>query len=141
MDNSERAQLYKKAIKKYKDRTFQVIGAALEVHSNLGCGFMEAVYEEAFRKELEFMNIPFEEQKTIPIYYKGELLNQYYVADFVCYGDIIVELKAVSELQKIHEAQVINYLKTTGFEVGLLFNFGSESLEKKRFFNIYHNSI
>ena len=133
MDNSERAQLYKEAIKKYKDRTFQVIGAALEVHSNLGCGFMEAVYEEAFRKELEFMNIPFEEQKTIPIYYKRELLNQYYVADFVCYGDIIVELKAVSELQKIHEA--------TGFEVGLLFNFGSESLEKKRFFNIYHNSI
>ncbi len=89
MDNSERAQLYKEAIKKYKDRTFQVIGAALEVHSNLGCGFMEAV----------------------------------------------------SELQKIHEAQVINYLKATGFEVGLLFNFGSESLEKKRFFNIYHNSI
>ena len=125
MDNSERAQLYKEAIKKYKDRTFQVIGAALEVHSNLGCGFMEAVYEEAFRKELEFMNIPFEEQKTIPIYYKRELLNQYYVADFVCYGDIIVELKAVSELQKIHEAQVINYLKATGFEVGLLFNFGS----------------
>ena len=140
MDNSERALLYKEAIKKYKDRTFQVIGAALEVHGNLGCGFMEAVYEEAFRKELEFMNIPFEEQKTIPIY-KGELLNQYYVADFVCYGDIIVELKAVSELQKIHEAQVINYLKATGFEVGLLFNFGSESLEKKRFFNIYHNSI
>ena len=89
----------------------------------------------------EVMNIPFEEQKTIPIYYKRELLNQYYVADFVCYGDIIVELKAVSELQKIHEAQVINYLKATGFEVGLLFNFGSESLEKKRFFNIYHNSI
>ena len=89
MDNSERAQLYKEAIKKYKDRTFQVIGAALEVHSNLGCGFMEAV----------------------------------------------------SELQKIHEAQVINYLKATGFEVGLLFNFGSESLENKRFFNIYHNSI
>ena len=89
----------------------------------------------------EAMNIPFEEQKTIPIYYKRELLNQYYVADFVCYGDIIVELKAVSELQKIHEAQVINYLKATGFEVGLLFNFGSESLEKKRFFNIYHNSI
>ena len=140
MDNSERALLYKEAIKKYKDRTFQVIGAALEVHGNLGCGFMETVYEEAFRKELEFMNIPFEEQKTIPIY-KGELLNQYYVADFVCYGDIIVELKAVSELQKIHEAQVINYLKATGFEVGLLFNFGSESLEKKRFFNIYHNSI
>ena len=141
MNNSERALLYKEAIKKYKDRTFQVIGAALEVHSNLGCGFMEAVYEEAFRKELEFMNIPFEEQKTIPIYYKGELLNQYYVADFVCYGDIIVELKAVSELQKIHEAQVINYLKATGFEVGLLFNFGSESLEKKRFFNIYQDSI
>ena len=141
MDNSERALLYKEAIKKYKDRTFQVIGAALEVHGNLGCGFMEAVYEEAFRKELEFMNIPFEEQKTIPIYYKGELLNQYYVADFVCYGDIIVELKAVSELQKIHEAQVINYLKATGFEVGLLFNFGSESLEKKRFFNIYQDSI
>ena len=101
MDNSERALLYKEAIKKYKDRTFQVIGAALEVHGNLGCGFMEAVYEEAFRKELEFMNIPFEEQKTIPIYYKGEL----------------------------------------GFEVGLLFNFGSESLEKKRFFNIYQDSI
>ena len=64
--------------------------------------------------------------------------NHYYLN---LYGDIIVELKAVSELQKIHEAQVINYLKATGFEVGLLFNFGSESLEKKRFFNIYHNSI
>ena len=110
MDNSERAQLYKEAIKKYKDRTFQVIGAALEVHSNLGCGFMEAVYEEAFRKTL-----------TDP--------------------ECVREHDNVSELQKIHEAQVINYLKATGFEVGLLFNFGSESLEKKRFFNIYHNSI
>ena len=136
-----KAQLYQEAIRKYKDETFQVIGAALEVHKNLGCGFLEAVYEEAFMKELGRMAIPFQEQKTIPIYYKGELMNQYYVADFVCFGDIIVELKAVSELQKIHEAQVINYLKATGYEVGLLFNFGAESLEKKRFFNIYHDSI
>jgi len=116
--------------------TYNIIGAALEVHKQLGCGFLEAVYSEALELELSARSIPFEREKMLSLVYKGQMLKQYYVADFVCYGSVIVELKAVSKLESIYDAQVLNYLKATNMEVGLLLNFGEESLVKKRLFNL-----
>jgi GxxExxY protein len=117
----------------YKRETYNIIGAAMEVHSVLGCGFLEPVYQEAFSLELKSRNIPFEKEKQIQIIYKGTALTKYYIADFVCYNKIIVELKALSSLVSEHESQVLNYLKATELKVGLLINFGNESLEYRRF--------
>ena len=116
----------------YKDETYKIIGAAMEVHKELGCGFLESVYQEAFEIELQKQNIPYEREKLLNIYYKGIKLNKRYSADFVCYDKIVVELKALSALTTDHEAQVLNYLKVTGLKLGLLFNFGSRSLQYKR---------
>ncbi|MEZ4710835.1 MAG: GxxExxY protein [Caldilineaceae bacterium] len=118
----------------YASETYKIVGAAIEVHRTLGSGFLEAIYQEAC--EIEFLNrqIPFVAQKELPVQYKGHTLNRYYVADFVCYEKIIVEIKALSELTTKEDAQVLNYLKATGLRVGLLFNFGSiGQLERKRF--------
>ena len=104
----------------------------MEVHKHLGCGFLEPVYQEALEKEFISQKIPCKREMELPIYYKQERLNKYYQADFVCYDKIIVELKALSELTSQHEAQVLNYLKATGFELGLLINFGQTSLQYKR---------
>ena len=104
----------------------------MEVHKELGCGFLESVYQEAFEIELQKQNIPYEREKLLNIYYKGIKLNKRYSADFVCYDKIVVELKALSALTTDHEAQVLNYLKVTGLKLGLLFNFGSRSLQYKR---------
>lgn len=114
-------------------RTYAIIGAAMEVHRQLGCGFLEAVYQAALAIELEARAIPFQKETELPVFYKGQRLACDYRADFVCFESVIVELKAVSELTGVHEAQVINYLKATGLEVGLLINFGAESLGYKRF--------
>jgi len=116
----------------HKEETYQIIGAAMEVHSKLGSGFLEAVYQEALTIEFEKREIPFEREKKLEIKYKDQTLSKYYEADFICYDKIIVETKAINELSGIHEAQVINYLKATGLKIGLLINFGSESLEHKR---------
>ncbi len=124
----------------YNERTFQIVGAAMEVHKTLGRGFLEAVYAEALAIELEARHIPFEREKKIQIFYKNRPLSQYYVADFFCYGSIIVELKAVESLLPQHSAQVINYLKATNKEVGVLLNFGDNSLVHKRFYNYINNS-
>ena len=113
-------------------RTYKIIGAAIEVHKELGCGFLEAVYQEALGREFRVQGIPNEAQPTIQIYYKGQPLDKTYQPDFVCYGEVIVEIKALAELTGIEEAQLINYLKATGLKVGLLINFGSKSLEYKR---------
>ena len=104
----------------------------MEVHSELGCGFLEAIYQEAL--ELSFMDteIPFEREIQLDVYYKGRQLNKKYFADFICFDEIIVELKAVNKLSDVHYAQVLNYLKATGKRVGLLVNFGAKSLEYKR---------
>lgn len=114
------------------ERTYRIIGAAIEVHKELGCGFLEAVYQEALERELSAQEIPFKSQAIIRIAYKGKPLGKTYQADFVCYNEIIVEIKAISSLSGIEEAQLINYLKATGLNVGLLINFGAKSLEYKR---------
>ena len=114
-------------------RTFALIGAAMEVHRILGPGFLEAVYQEAFGKELLRRDIPFRMEVELPVFYKGEKLSTAYRADFVCYDSIVVELKAVKQLTIIEEAQVLNYLKATGFGVGMLFSFGAASLQHRRF--------
>jgi len=104
----------------------------MDVHSTLGCGFLEAVYQEALLIELRKRGIPTKKEVKLEINYKGQTLSKYYEADFICYDKIIVEIKALSELSGIDEAQIINYLKATGLKIGLLINFGAESLEHKR---------
>ena len=117
----------------YKDEVYAISGAAIEVHKELGSGFLEAVYQEALEIELQSRGIPFESQKSLPILYKGRLLKREYIADLVCYGKIIVELKSIKELSEKEEAQTLNYLKAAGLRVGLLINFGSHGqLERKR---------
>jgi len=112
----------------HKDETYSVIGAAMEVHNVLGCGFLEAVYQEALEMEFNDRGIPYVAQKELPVFYKGRKLNKVYIADFVAYNKIIIEIKALAELTSRETAQLMNYLKATGSEVGLLLNFGAEKL-------------
>ncbi len=114
------------------DTTGRIIGAAMEVHSTLGCGYLEAVYQEALLLEFVARGIAFEAQPSLSLAYKGKVLNQMYRPDFIVEGKVVVELKALSRLTSTEEAQLINYLKGTGAEVGLLLNFGTKSLEWKR---------
>jgi len=114
-------------------QTYAIIGAAMEVHRELGCGFLEAVYQEALAIELAAREIDHQPQVELPISYKGKRLEAKYRADFVCFDSVVVELKALPGLTGIEEAQIINYLKATGLETGLLVNFGKQSLEFKRF--------
>lgn len=116
----------------FKNESYDLIGAAMAVHSELGCGFTEPIYQEAFEKELLWRRIPFEREKNFKVYYKGVELSKRFVPDFLCYGKIIVELKAVSELNGEHHAQVYNYLKASNLNLGLLINFGRTSLDYKR---------
>ena len=104
--------------------SYQTIGACFEVYKEKGCGFLEAVFQECLELELRLQRISFETQKVIPLTYKGHPMVQTYKADLVCYGKVLVELKAVSELADEHRAQVLNYLHATGFRLGLLVNFG-----------------
>lgn len=117
----------------FKEEVFKIVGAAIEVHRELGSGFLEPVYQEAMAIELASCSIPFEAQRALQILYKGHRLKKEYVPDFVCYQQIIVELKALAQLSSIEEAQALNYLKATGFRVALLLNFGSRGkLEWRR---------
>lgn len=117
----------------YKDESYKIVGAAFKVYNGLGHGFLEAVYQEALEIEFQKQGIPYEREKELKITYAGVELKQTYKADFVCYGKIIVELKAVSELADAHRSQVYNYLHATGYKLGLLLNFGcSDELEKER---------
>ena len=116
----------------FKEESYKIIGAAMEVHRQLGCGFIEAVYQEALEKEFQLRGIPYEREKELNITYKGETLSKTFKADFVCYGKIIIELKSVRELMDEHFAQIYNYLRASSLDLGLLINFGEASLEYHR---------
>ena len=129
----EQAEVPKARSLLLREEVFAIYGAAIEVHKCLGSGYLEAVYQEALEIELGRSGVPFESQKPLAIRYKDVLLTKGCVADPVCYGKILVELKASTRLTTIDEAQLLNYLKATGFRVGLLINFGSSgTLERKR---------
>ena len=117
---------------KYSDETYQIIGAAMEVHKTIGCGFTEPLYQEAFEQELQLRSIPFQREKSFHVTYKGKELKKEFRPDFVCFDKIIVELKAVGDFADEHFAQVYNYLKATGMSLGLLINFGKKYLDYKR---------
>ncbi len=117
-----------------KEEVYQIVGAAMDVYYTLGRGFLEPVYQEALAIELCRRGIPFEAQKPLKIQYKGMELKKQYFADFVCFEQIIVEIKACEDLTGRDEGQILNYMKATRMRIGLLFNFGSQSrLEWKRY--------
>ena len=117
----------------YGKESYDIVGAAFEVYNKLGHGFLEAVYQETLEIELQRQGIPYEREKELTITYDGVELKQTYKADFVCYGKIIVELKAVNALDDAHRSQVYNYLRATNYKLGLLLNFGCpDELEKER---------
>lgn len=118
----------------YKDLTGKIIGAALEVHSTLGCGFLESVYEEALAVEFDLHGIPFKRQKSLDVFYKGKFVK-HFVSDFFVDKVILVELKAVRKLTPVDLAQLLSYLKATDLKIGLLLNFGAHSLRYKRVVN------
>jgi GxxExxY protein len=112
----------------FKDESYRIMGACFEVYKEMGCGFVEPVYQECLEVELAARGIPFMAQSELAVRYKGRVLKQTYCPDFVCFDGIIVEIKAVSELHDNHRAQVHNYLKATGLRLGLLVNFGHHPL-------------
>ena len=115
----------------YKELSYLIVGAAMEVHRELGWGFLEAVYENALCHEFRLRNIPFERQVEIPVFYKGVKLSTY-SADIIVENKVIVEIKAVSTLVDRHLAQTLHYLAGTGLKLGILINFGAQSLETRR---------
>lgn len=117
-----------------KDEVFEIIGAAMEVYYHLGRGFLEPVYQEALEVEMEHRHVPFEGQFQLTINYKGTPLDKKYVADMLCYDQVLVELKVLERLGAREQAQILNYMKATQKQVGLLINFGSAvKLEWKRY--------
>jgi GxxExxY protein len=115
----------------HKELSYAIVGAAMEVHRELGSGFLEAVYQKALAYELARCSIPFEEQPLLPVYYKDQLVGEY-KADFVIDGKIVLELKAVSALNAAHQAQALHYLAATKLPLAILINFGAPTLETKR---------
>jgi GxxExxY protein len=116
----------------FKNECFKIIGSCMEVHKSLGAGFLEAVYQEALTLEFIEADIPFIREKVLDVRYKGQLLEKKYVADFLCFDEVIVELKAMEGLNPDHLSQVLNYLKACDKKIGLLINFGTRSLQYKR---------
>ena len=116
-----------------KEEVYRIVGEAMEVHGQLGAGFLEAIYQEAMEMELTERQIPFEPRKDLIVEYKGRPLLKKYIADLLCFGQIVVEIKAIDQLTGVDEAQLLNYLRATGCRVGLLINFGKVGkLEWKR---------
>jgi len=117
----------------YKQESYNIVGAAMKVYNTLGHGFLESVYQEALEIEFDRAEIQFESEKLLKVYYDGIKLSKTFKADFVCYDNIIVEIKAIQSLDDASRSQVFNYLHVTGFKLGLLFNFGNSSkLEYER---------
>ncbi len=114
-------------------RTYAIIGAAMAVHTQLGCGYLEAVYQESLAIEMESREIPFACEVELPVWYRGQRLDATYRVDFVCFDSVIVEVKALSALTGGSESQVINYMKASKSTVGLLLNFGARSLQYERY--------
>jgi len=108
----------------YKEESYGLMGACFEVYKEMGCGFLEAVYQECLCLEFGLQDIPFQSQIELRLSYKGNYLSQKYVPDFICHEKIVLEIKAITKLDDIHRAQVHNYLKATGYKLGLLVNFG-----------------
>jgi GxxExxY protein len=124
MEHEIQEQLEKYENILYKDECYGIQGAIFEVYREMGCGFLEAVYQECLEKELARKGIPFQSQAQLNLNYKVERLNQTYKPDFICHGKIIIEIKAIKDIGDEHRAQVFNYLKSTGIRLGLLVNFG-----------------
>lgn len=123
---------YNEANLLFKEESYQNIGAAMEVHRELGCGFVEPIYQEALEKEFILRMIPYEREKELTVNYKGDILTKTFRADFICYNKIILELKAVKEFSDEHYAQIYNYLRASRMDLGLLINFGTVSIEFQR---------
>jgi GxxExxY protein len=121
--NREKRETHEKVL--FPDECYAIQGAVFDVYREVGCGFLESVYQECLEREFRLRQLPFEAQKELVLSYKGEQLAQTYKPDFICFGKIIVELKAVKEIAPEHKAQLLNYLKITGLELGLLINFGA----------------
>lgn len=117
----------------YKDETYKIIGCAMRVHAELGCGFLEAVYQEALEVMFQMEHVPYLREPILQIEFMGKILKKEYSPDFVCFDRIVLELKAQDVLIGINRAQTINYLKASKFKVGLLINFGAEQLQYERF--------
>ncbi len=124
--------IYNEANLLFKEESYLIIGAAMEVHRELGCGFVEPIYQEALEKEFISRGIPFEREKELSVNYKGCLLSKTFRADFICFDKIILELKAVKEFTDEHYAQIYNYLRASGMDLGILINFGTASVEFQR---------
>jgi GxxExxY protein len=120
----------------YKEEAYKIIGACFEVYKQKGSGFTEPMYQECLQIELGLQNIPFVAQPQLQLDYKGNSLTQFFKPDFICYGKIIIEIKALDKLVNVHRAQTLNYLNATGYELALLVNFGAfPKLEYERIVN------
>ncbi len=120
------------ATDKRDEKTYAIIGAAMAVHNELGCGFLEAVYQDALEIEFKMRGIPYEREKRLDVFYSGEKLNSFYRTDFLCFGEVLVETKALSKMSGTEDFQIINQLRASKLHKALLINFGMSKLETKR---------
>ena len=120
----------------FKEESYKIIGLCMNIHSTLGNGFLEAVYSEVLEKEFVKNNIPYQREVKLDLFFNGEKLDKKYKADFICFDNIILEIKAVSFIHENFTKQTLNYLKATDKKLGLLINFGEKSLKYKRIINL-----
>ena len=120
----------------FKEESYKIIGICMNIHSTLGNGFLEAVYSEVLEKEFVKNNIPYQKEVKLDLFFNGEKLDKKYKADFICFDNIILEIKAVSFIHENFTKQTLNYLKATDKKLGLLINFGEKSLKYKRIINL-----
>jgi len=119
----------------YKEESYRIIGICMKIHTQMGSGFLESVYAEILEREFQQHSIPYEREKKLDLYYENQKLNKYFKADFICYNDIIIELKSTVCLHDSFSKQLNNYLKSTNTKLGILINFGESSLTYKRVIN------